>query len=156
MNTTAQTGFTLLELVITVAIAGLLGAIALPNLFQQVADNRARTLLNILATDVQWARGQAASGGKQVTLTYNNPGCTWQVSVGGAADAKHSMASAQLASGGYGRVTCSGGTLTLTFNADGSVTGVPAAALQFSAGGQVYSALLLASGSVILNPSQAS
>ncbi|MHB0920633.1 MAG: hypothetical protein B7X31_14510 [Thiomonas sp. 13-66-29] len=153
---TLERGFTLIELLVAVAIAGIIAAFALPNFANQIAAGHAQTLMNLLASDVQWARGKAAATGQTVTLSFNNPACTWQTTVSGTVDTAHSMTPAQLSSGSYSQVFCNSAPLNLTFNPGGSVTGVSNAALKFSAGGQTYSMLLLASGSIVLNPSQAS
>ena len=154
---TLERGFTLIELLVAVAIAGIIAAFALPNFANQIAAGHAQTLMNLLASDVQWARGKAAATGQTVTLSFNNPTCTWQTTVNGTVDTAHSMTPSQLSSGSYSQVVfCNSAPLNLTFNPGGSVTGVSSTALQFSAGGQTYSMLLLASGSIVLNPSQAS
>ena len=153
---TLERGFTLIELLVAVAIAGIIAAFAIPNFANQIAASHAQTLMNLLASDVQWARGKAAATGQTVTLSFNNPACTWQTTVNGTVDAAHSMTPSQLSSGSYSQVFCNSAPLSLTFNPGGSVTGVSSTALQFSAGGQTYSMLLLASGSIVLNPSQAS
>ena len=67
-------GFTLVELMIVVAMMAILGSIAYPSLTQSIANNRVRTqsteILNILA----FARSEAISRGTVVTVT---PSVNW-------------------------------------------------------------------------------
>ena len=59
MRTRAQAGFTLIELVITIAIAGTLLAIAIPNLSTFTAEMRAKTVAFELIGDLITARSEA-------------------------------------------------------------------------------------------------
>lgn len=69
MNKTYKTsGFTLLELLITIAIAGLLVAIAAPNLSDILDDNVTTTQTNHFATAINVARSEAVKRNERVVI----------------------------------------------------------------------------------------
>ena len=158
MNTAR--GFTLLELLVVIAVAAILASIALPNFSSQIASSHAQSLMNQFASDVSWTRSKAVASDETMTLTFNNPACAWQTTdANGATVAAHSMTSNELASGNYSQVQCSsGGSVTMTFLPDGTVTMIPASSLNFtfSAGGQSWALAVLPSGSIVFDPSNAS
>ena len=153
-------GFTLLELLVVIAVAAILASIALPNFSSQIASSHAQSLMNQFASDVSWTRSKAVASDETMTLNFNNPACTWTTTAANNATvAAHSMTSSQLASGNYGQVQCSsGGSVTMTFSPDGTVTMNPASTLNFtfSAGGQKWALAVLPSGSIVFDPSNAS
>jgi type IV fimbrial biogenesis protein FimT len=83
-------GFTLIELMITVAIVSILAGIAVPSFREMLRQNRATSLANDLAGSLNLARSEAIKRGTQVTvcksgnITNASPTCdattttTWQ------------------------------------------------------------------------------
>jgi type IV fimbrial biogenesis protein FimT len=69
-------GVTLLELVITIAVIGILAALAYPSLQNLVRDGRVVSQANELAALVTYAHSQATQGIPQVTLAIV-PGANW-------------------------------------------------------------------------------
>jgi type IV fimbrial biogenesis protein FimT len=66
----ANIGLTLLELVTTVCIAGILMAIATPSFVNVISDNRFSTHANRLVTALAYARNEAVTRGTQVTIKH--------------------------------------------------------------------------------------
>lgn len=64
----SQRGFTLVELMITLAIAAILLTMAVPSFNSFVQSNRATTQTNDLITSLQLARGEAIKSNSRVTL----------------------------------------------------------------------------------------
>ena len=56
-----QNGFTLLELMVTVAIVGIIASIAIWNSSDMLEENRAENFLLELKRNISYARAQAAS-----------------------------------------------------------------------------------------------
>lgn len=82
--TKAQQGFTLVELMLTIMIAGILAAIAVPSL-QTIAINRhADRLSQELQIDIMYARNQAMTLNQPVDITPQNGGWSsgWDIKVG--------------------------------------------------------------------------
>jgi prepilin-type N-terminal cleavage/methylation domain-containing protein len=153
-----QTGFTLIEMMVTIAIAALLGLMVVPNLVSMVDSGKTSVLVNKFPQDVAWARNQAVTTQQPVTITLGaNNTCTWSTSVGGTVIAEHSMSPTQIANS-YPNVSCSitgGNTQTLTFDSQGFINTAPTIVVKASQG-QTWTLQVLASGSVILNANTAS
>ena len=69
-------GFTLLELLIVMAIAGFLVAVAVPNFSETIKRNRMTANANEVFASVQYARTEALRRGGSVVLTPAD-GSTW-------------------------------------------------------------------------------
>lgn len=61
-------GFTLVELLVTITLAGLLLSFALPSFQGLVADRRGAAAINQMVAAVNFARALAINGGRNVTL----------------------------------------------------------------------------------------
>jgi type IV fimbrial biogenesis protein FimT len=63
-----ENGFTLMELLVTIAIAGILAAVAVPSFFSVVNTNRLAAQSNELLTAIQYARSEAIRSNGRVTF----------------------------------------------------------------------------------------
>ena len=77
-----NSGFTIIELLITVAIAGTLLAIALPSYRNQVANNCLTANVNNLVTSLQLARSEATRRRATVFVTATSPTATNEFGAG--------------------------------------------------------------------------
>jgi len=68
------TGFTILEIMVVIAIAGVLMAVALPSYQAMVKNNCMTTGTNALVSSFQQARSEAVKRGTEVTISAGNPG----------------------------------------------------------------------------------
>jgi type IV fimbrial biogenesis protein FimT len=85
--TRLNNGFTLVELMVTVAIVGIVAAIAAPSFQGMLNDTRSSSIANEFAASINLARSEAIKRGKQVTvcksdITASSPTCSssanWQ------------------------------------------------------------------------------
>lgn len=91
----AQSGFTLIEVMVVVALVAILASLAVPSWTQLLVRNSVRTSINDFSLSLQFARSQAVLLNSPVTLCPSNDGvnCTasdyaagWIVRVGPAAN----------------------------------------------------------------------
>ncbi len=81
-----QTGFTLVELMVTLTILGVMLTIAAPNFQNVVKNNRIATETNRLLTDLQFARSEAMKRGVRVVLCRSGNPTTATPECGGTAN----------------------------------------------------------------------
>ena len=113
---TAHGGFTLLELLVALAVAAVILAFAVPNFSAQVRQSREASLGQAFANAVQWSRMQAMTSGQPTALALS-AGCTW------TADApQYGMTVAQFEQH-YPDTPCVSTPATLSFSADGLLSG---------------------------------
>jgi type IV fimbrial biogenesis protein FimT len=72
----SPTGFTLMELLVTMTVVGILMAIAVPSFRYVTTANRASSEINALLGDMQMARGEAMKEGQFVTICASIDGAT--------------------------------------------------------------------------------
>ena len=71
-------GFTLVELMVTVVVAAILLAIAIPNFAVMLRKNRAATDISSLTTTVAYARSEAVARNRNVCITPKTNGGAWK------------------------------------------------------------------------------
>ena len=69
-------GFTMIEVLIVIAIASLLAMVAIPSLQDMIQRNRVSGEVNSFIGDVQFARAQAIKTGQPVTICVSSNGST--------------------------------------------------------------------------------
>ena len=160
-------GFTLVELMVTIAIAALLGLMVVPNLISMVDSGKTSVLVNKFPQDVAWARNQAVTtqNAVEIDLTgITGNACTWTTKVAGQTVNEHSLLSAQFAAQ-YPGVTCSIQQAPVTgklvfdsqgFISDGNGNAAAPTITVTAKQGQTWTMQMLTSGSVILSSNTAS
>ena len=74
-STQSQNGFTLIELVVALAILAIILAAAIPMFSNITGSNRAHAAAERLMQDIQWAQGEAVRSNAAYTLTLNGADC---------------------------------------------------------------------------------
>ena len=69
-----SSGFTLIEMMVTIAIAGVLAAIAIPSFNAMVSNNRVSTVANEFVASSSFARQEAMKRGAAVTVCRSSSG----------------------------------------------------------------------------------
>jgi len=82
MNKSATHGFTLIELMVTVAVAGVVLTVGVPSFREMIQENRAATNANSFVTAVHFARNEAIKRGQRVSLCKSVDGATCTTSGG--------------------------------------------------------------------------
>jgi prepilin-type N-terminal cleavage/methylation domain-containing protein len=156
-------GFTLIELMVTIAIMVLLGLLAVPSFMRMVDSARAASVAHQFPDDVAWARNQAVTSQHLVTIDITAGKCAWTTKVDGTAVSAHTNDGTTASNDG---IACSWGSApssgVLSFNPQGFVTdgstGNPVAPTLTvtAAQGQTWNIQVLNSGVTILNSNTAS
>lgn len=115
-NALNERGFTLVELMITVALLAIVATIAVPNFTQFIRNNQVQAQSDELLKFLQYARGQAVANKRNYVVDLEN----WQVAREGAAAEERTL---QL----NDKITLSKSAATgnkVTFNAMGIASGI--------------------------------
>ena len=72
-------GFTLIELMVALAVAGVLMGLAVPSFFESTARARLQGAINELAIDLQYARSEAVRERAPVSLTVAASGASYTI-----------------------------------------------------------------------------
>jgi len=114
----AQGGFTLIELIIVIAIVAILVAVGVPSMREWVANQKVRGSANDLLFDLSFARAEAIKRNANVVLAPTGAAWAdgWSVQFGGA----------KLREQPAIKGVTSGAAANLTFGPDGRPTAAPA------------------------------
>jgi len=77
ININRHQGFTIIELMITVTVVGILAAVALPAFGDLVKNNRLAAQANSITTSLHYARGEAVNRGLSVRIEPLVAGTDW-------------------------------------------------------------------------------
>jgi len=143
-------GFTLIELMVTISLVGILMAVVAPYLGNAISNARARNVVSKFRQDFATLRNQAVSSPKLITLTLNSD-CSWSASVDNAIVSAYSLASTDIAS----NISCSATNnsalpLVFSFTNQGFVS--PTASFVFNGpNSQSWPIQILSSGTVVIS-----
>lgn len=73
---TTNRGFTLMELIVTLAVLAIMTTLAIPSFRTTIMNNRLTTQANEFITDINIARSEAVKQGNTITITSKN-GTNW-------------------------------------------------------------------------------
>lgn len=126
---TALGGFTLIELMVTLAVAAILLAVAIPSYQTMVMNNRQNSVVDAVTSALNYARNSALSGDRSITLCPNGGGAAcgagwntgWIVTTAPAAPVVVLTTTALKAGGPT--VKTNGGSVSMVFSARGLVNG---------------------------------
>jgi type IV fimbrial biogenesis protein FimT len=139
IDSTRAAGFTMVELLVTIAIASILLTLAVPSFRYVTNSNRIAGELNGLVGDLQFARAEAVKEGRTVTVCASADGntcsnaITWQsgwivfsdpTNVG-VHDPGETIFRVQAAFSSTDTYVASNGVSAITFNRDGYAIGIP-------------------------------
>jgi len=122
-----EAGFSFAELMVVIALIGILSAIALPSLLGGMPEKRLKNTARNLYSDLQKARLQAVKENRNITVTFNTAGGTYSYTE------KDAVRTADLTDHGevsYGLGSVSGDICT--WNIDNSSVCEQAAAIAFT------------------------
>jgi len=140
-------GFTLIEVMVVVALIGIALSQALPAIASAYANARARAVVTKFVQDFAWLRNTAAVNATTAVVLVVNADCSWTSTLNGTTDAAHSTTTAALAKLAPGMGCSLSSAVTFNFTSQGFVDN--SATIGFpSAGGQSWPLLILNSGSV--------
>jgi type IV fimbrial biogenesis protein FimT len=113
-------GFTLIELMVTIAVLAIIVTIAIPSFQDIIERNRVVTQANNILSAVQLARSEAVKRGETITLTANAGGFTggWCVHADGACDAANQIRAIEATTG----LAFPGSDSSVAFSARGART----------------------------------
>jgi prepilin-type N-terminal cleavage/methylation domain-containing protein len=148
-------GFGLVELMVTIAIIGLLLVATLPSVGNSISNSRSRQVVSKFVQDFNALRAMASTGNHKATsgvvlsLASN---CTWTATVDGSTNTNYSITATELASKASG-LSCATTTpaafpITFTFDSFGHVS--IAATFSFStSSGQNWPIQVFQSGTLL-------
>ena len=166
----ASQGFTLIEMMVVIAISVLLLLTAVPAVQQAIQNARTSALVHRLPQDMAWVRNQAATTQIPHRIVLG-PGCQWQTERGThvagtpptvawdatSTEAKARSLTAATALADHPGVTCeidgsTTSTETIRFNSQGLIEGNVSPTLTVaSSNGQQWTLKVLLSGLTLLN-----
>jgi type IV fimbrial biogenesis protein FimT len=123
-------GYTMVELIITVAVGSVLLMVAVPTFFWVTNSNRVAAEINGLLGDLQFARGEAVKEGQNVTVCVSTNGTTcagtntWQSGWIVFSTANNTVLRVQNQFTSTDTFVASNAVGTITFNRDGYANGI--------------------------------
>lgn len=81
---TANSGFTLIELMVTIAVLAIIVSIAAPNISTQLANQRVKSTAAIIESALKEAKAESIIRRQNVTVAYNNTANTITLQASGA------------------------------------------------------------------------
>lgn len=117
--TACPNGFTLIELMVTVAVVAILAVVAMPNLLSVINNNRLASQTNELITSLQMARSEAVRLNTPVTVCRSTNGTS--CAAAGSWDRWITLAGAQVLRDTSARppVQITSGVAAITYRSDG-------------------------------------